>query len=326
MKKFLLALLMAGLMGLTACGSNTSGPAPESSGGAGNSSVSESPGSASLEEPAPEPTEEPEPTPAPEPEMGRLVKMTAYGPHGEICYWHDFTYGPDGKRESVTSYSADGTETGRVDYAYDEDGKALVGYKSSSAVPYWDSDGNMKSPSEIDPMVGRVEATAAASSGRAENSYYDNGNIKMEYQYDGDRQTGWKHYYSSGELMEYAVYEYDQEGEHSRSCYYMPDGTLRRTIDYERSENKSTATTIEYSENGERLVSQEETEYNSNNSPARRTMLLYEGSVNTADGPLEINDYTEETYNSDGQILVREKTIIKNGESFVFERQEYTYE
>lgn len=75
MRKLLLALLMAGLVGLTACGSNTSGPAPESSALTLGSSEEESSMGASSEAAVPTPEATEPPTSMLEPEQNLV-----YGP------------------------------------------------------------------------------------------------------------------------------------------------------------------------------------------------------------------------------------------------------
>ncbi len=323
MRKFISALLISALIVLPSCGnSGESGSlAPESPAPQESAAAEETP----TPEPAEEPTSTPEPTP--EPSVGKLVKMTAYGPYDEIIYWHDFAYGPDGKMESVTSYSADGAETGRVDYSYDEEGNALVGYRSSEVVPHWDSDGNIESPA-ADPTVGEVKIVSYGLSSGGKG-YYDDGSLQYENLYDDDgKLTRWNSYYKSGGLLEYILFEYDAQGRKLRENYYTAEDVLRQVTDFEYSDHKTVETTTVYSSNdgSERVTRQVETEFGDNDKIARRATTAYEGGYNTENGWLEFSRYTEETYSSDGQIILRDNIEIKNEDRFLFERQEYTYE
>lgn len=57
----------------------------------------------------------------------RVRIVTSCGADGEIYYRHEYIYNDDGS-SSITSYRADGSESGHVDIVHDEYGNALISY------------------------------------------------------------------------------------------------------------------------------------------------------------------------------------------------------
>lgn len=340
MKKSILALLLAALVGLTACSGDTGSASPAESSPPESSSevVEAAPTPEPTEEPTPtpEPTAEPTPTPAP---AQKLTKLTVYGPYGEVCYWHEFTYNADGKRECVISYDANGSETGRVDFVYDENGNSLVSYDTNElTIPSWNSDGSLESPTR-NSEIGKVESVWLNRDSSANNSqYYDNGNLHYENFYDDNgKQIRFNLYDSSGNLMDYTLFEYDSEGRMVRKNYYFAatstsaqimnsaEYVLVQVVEYEYLDHKDIETKTDV--RNDILFERIETEYGDNDKISRRATYRNE-SEGREDTPKELwfSEYTVETFNHDGQILVEERYATKNGDQKLYTRKEYTYE
>jgi tetratricopeptide (TPR) repeat protein len=147
---------------------------------------------------------------------GRAKRQSGYDESGALVWYSLYTYDAQGRTASVTSYDAAGNQTSHVDCVYDKNGKELVSYYS-------------------DPGTGmfvKVEKTYDTSGlVTKETETYSNGSVDFTaYQYDENcnciREDVYAVYEGEGELLYYALNEYNAAGLVSKRTNYDPNGKM----------------------------------------------------------------------------------------------------
>ena len=124
----------------------------------------------------------------------QVRRRTGYDENGTRIWYHDYLYGPDGKRTQVNAYNAAGDSTGSLTLSYDESGNILEDFSF-----YW-SDGRIFRLSKSYERTGQLARTE-------------------EYSVDGELDEIWE-------------YKYQEDGQRSKWLFYEPNGTLIRYYDY----------------------------------------------------------------------------------------------
>lgn len=274
---------------------------------------------------------------------------TCYGANGEVYYWIESTYGSNGDLESVTSYRADGSESGHVDITYDEHGNMLTGYGSVGV-------GQSTSSGEALPSPGINETTGSVYPVQYEYEYDADGNLTKkasistqgtqhidEYDDDGNiiRST-----YKSGSTQSISEYEYNdtckrincnsynQDQFVSRTAYeYDSGGTLTAAKIYTPTGDLYDATLYQYDTEGREVIRENyvyffpdsegelmyrtECEYTADGKIAKRSEYSY--------GLQESLEYTLYYYDEQGATSAYERYFASAGQETLFERIEYTY-
>ena len=181
--------------------------------------------------------------------QGRLRGRAGFDEAGEVIWFHAVRYDEENREISVVHYSADGTEQGRVDLQYNEQGQMMQGYSyvgttgSLIRVEYtYNEDGNWarKASFPLDGSLATVE----------ENTYDENGRLIRTDQYTQD-----------GQPMGTQVFGWDEETGYSTFAEnYSADGTLENRLDYTRDTQGRTVRTEVTGPDGE-LISFVITEY-----------------------------------------------------------------
>lgn len=219
MKKNIVALLVAALVGLAACFSDTGRPAsasePESSSGV--SVMEKTPTPEPAKGPAFLPVENPPIEAVSAPTGMKRVKMTVYGPRNELLYWHEYAYNQAGDVSRVTSYNADGNQTGYVDLHYDEEGRVLENYSWENPTYVWVNDTAINQ----NESVGMVYLRSCGSTDEYEDEciYDSTGKIvkTIAFNKKGNVSTIYEH-------------EYNEFGKESAVTAYYLDGVPEKTV------------------------------------------------------------------------------------------------
>ena len=146
----------------------------------------------------------------------------SYGANGELYYRREYVY-RDGTLEAVTSYRADGSESGHVDLVYDEHGNRLTDYSihgigAKSGPPNLNQDSGKVSPIEYEYEYDNMGNVAVKT------RLYDRGERDIyEYSYDsaghiisiknhGKTRNDETGYVQSGWVYNETTNEYDSNG------------------------------------------------------------------------------------------------------------------
>ena len=170
---------------------------------------------------------------------GNARRMTSYDPSGAVQWWHDYTYTPQGREDSVTAFNASGDQIGYMKLSYNETGRPLIHYNYSSETGElsrqeltYDANGNMITSVTYD--------TDGAVLWRVAYTYDANGNIISDIAYNPDgtvMDATTNTYNSAGQVIRrdqtnasgstyYTLYEYDAQGNQTKSSWYSEDGIL----------------------------------------------------------------------------------------------------
>lgn len=306
---FSLVVAVTLVSGLYACGGNS--PSAQSSDSA-NTATSSNDGE----------FEASSPTNSETPNANYTRIETSYGASGELYYWREFKYGSDGKLESITSYRADGSESGHIDIIYDEHGTQLNEYATRGISQSTSSDG-LPLP-VIDETTGSVFLT-----NQYECGYDANGNIATK---------------KSDKINE--EYEYDNTGKCIKSYRSYPTGFIAKSYEYDDNENLISETGYDENDNlTSRILYQYDTEghevvqeyYDCLNS---ETTLRYRIEREyTAKGKLSkmsyywydmyseltSTQYTVYYYDEQDTLTAYEEYLAIDGQEVLFERVECTY-
>ena len=199
---------------------------------------------------------------------GLVYKKTMYDANNQIMYWQEFTYDENGDEKSVTSYDANGNQTGHVDCDHSNPSRVV------SFCTYSETGKVFKSVSEYDSSGALIKSTYYGGETEADGWYiiYDHDgekNIQTQYGMDGkvqtryiDYQDGSKyvtefyhyeewhdtfvldskqvndgnftyHYDANGNMTYYSETQYDDNGNAIGYTEYNPDGSVIRYEVYE---------------------------------------------------------------------------------------------
>ncbi len=190
---------------------------------------------------------------------GLICKKTMYDADNHILYWQEFTYDENGLEKSVTSYDANGNQTGHVDC--DHSNPLL----EVSYCTYSDSGKVFKSVTEYDESKRLIKTTYYG--GETENDgwyvlyeYEGEKNIQTQYSMDGtievryvDYQDGDKHvteYYHYDPGMDQFVMNSKQVAEGDRTYCYDGDGNMEYYYEEQRNSEGVITGYAEYNPDG----------------------------------------------------------------------------
>lgn len=248
---------------------------------------------------------------------------TSYSSSGELYYWREFRYGSDGKLESITSYRADGSESGHVDITYDVHGTQLSEFATKSISVSFLSNG-LPSP-VVDETTGSVFLT-----NQYECEYDTNGNIilkksetvseKNEYDDTGKCITTYRSY-PSGFLVN--SYEYDTTGNLiSETGYNENDDLISRILhQYDAEGHETVQESYSYANSEATLRNRIEFEYTDRGDLSKIRRYSYD----MFSEPVETR-HTVYYYDEQGAFIAQEEYYAIDGLEVLFERVECTYE
>lgn len=325
MKKLICAALSAVLLlSLTACGGNEGSSGKDASSGSGKDDISYSGSSSAGDKQS---------------SKKGWSRMSVYGPNDEVYYWHEYEFGPDGKRMSVTSYGPFDNENGHVDFVYDNQGNRLVDYNTHGVGRSYRN--GVLQPPELKEETGSVspiEKEYDSAGNLIRGIYYRNGEPDSSYEYEYDdsgRKTSKRSYDSTGRCYQFETYEYDSLGNVSIEKQYSIDfddqvNSWLNVSEYEYDSEGNELKESNYrcvEENGElRYVEPNfryETEYTDSGEILKRSFFsLYDIMT----GELEMTEYTIYYYNEQGATVGYANYAICEGTEMLIERVEYSYD
>ena len=264
----------------------------------------------------------------------RTQIRTSYGASGEVYYWIESRYGGDGKLESVTSYRADGSESGHVDITYDEHGNKLTDYGITGIGQSRLSDGVLPWPnvSETTGSVNLIqyeyEYTVSGELIKKTKTSYDRTQEIEEYDEDGNviRNTR-----IAGQTQVVTEYVYNNISRLMNSyCYLYYDGEIMDSYGYRDLFNGlSPKMFYEYDSNGA-LVSIKS--YDENDDLIKTTLRQYDTngnlfSVETYDQNGDLTENVLYQYDSNGHQVLMESYLYlsPNSEATLSSHIEYEY-
>ncbi|MBQ9345718.1 MAG: tetratricopeptide repeat protein [Oscillibacter sp.] len=154
---------------------------------------------------------------------------------GKLVFRLDFAYNEKGVKTSVTAFDGAGTQTGYVDFEYDEAGRETVTYTYG---------------------IGEIDGEGYGTLYRVENEYDEYGNCVTEREYNMDGSAGYtlryeyngqflirrSFYNSEDSLVHYEMYTYD-------AANPQPKQWIRRD-DYDAKANRTSYYTAVWREDG----------------------------------------------------------------------------
>ena len=199
---------------------------------------------------------------------GLFYKKTMYDAGNQVVYWQVFSYDENGEVASVTSYDANGNQTGHVDCdhsnplrevnyctytdsgkvfmsvtEYDESGRMIkstyYGGETESDAWYmtyeYEGDKNIETQYGIDGTVQcRYIHYQEGNKHVTENYHYESYNdtfvLDSKQVDDGNRTY---YYDADGSMTYYTEMQYDEDGNVTGYAEYNPDGSLIRYEVYE---------------------------------------------------------------------------------------------
>lgn len=205
---------------------------------------------------------------------GHVRRKDGYDSSGTLVWYHVYEYNEEGKRSSITSYNAQGVQTGHMEYIRDEEGRMLNpetynaetgelnGYgeleynKEGQNVKYsyytregilawyetreYGSNGKLVRSERYNAIENRIDDyTEYDDQGnRTKCTFFtSDGNIGGYHNYEHDsagHEIKDSQYDANGKLIAYHVYLYDENGEFIGSETYDGDGSLQYSSGIER--------------------------------------------------------------------------------------------
>ena len=156
---------------------------------------------------------------------GNIRRESEYDENRNLIYYLSYAYDSQGRRTSMSSFDAGGTQLGHVDYVYDQAGNQIVGGKTFSM-----NDGRL--------CVVEYEYDAAGNRTKLTNHVSDSLDSAVEraiqYTYDGEGNRIREDWYDGqGNLELYETFVYDASGREVKNERYDPDGTMECYWSYE---------------------------------------------------------------------------------------------
>lgn len=168
---------------------------------------------------------------------GNIRRQQAYNADGALLWYHEFTYGVDGKKTSVTSYDSKGNQTGYLEVLYDEQGREIQSY-----VYAWDTGVLCKTEFQYDENGNCIREDTYDEAGNL--SYY----IEDTYDTAGKNLTS-NMYEADGTWSSRDEYEYDDQGRYSKITTYFLGGDSEYAI-YQYEEGSDSFWIYEYDSAG----------------------------------------------------------------------------
>ena len=201
---------------------------------------------------------------------GKTRRRAKFDENGNLVWYHELFYNAEGKTSKVIAYTADGTETGEVDWLYDENGYAIQQSSWYSAGEE-DIDGTLIMVKREVDNEGKImnEASYSLDGSLLQNMTYEydaQGEVIKETRDDGtditvtefeNDENGYlvksSDYYNN-ELTMYTIYENDANGNCIREDWYDvwdgSNGVYAGSVTYELDENGDIITETKYDADG----------------------------------------------------------------------------
>lgn len=206
---------------------------------------------------------------------GNIRRETTYDGSGQILYYLEYTYFPNGRTATAASYDGSGTQTGYAECSYDEEGNSIDSYYFHSqdlmtvnplrrtldaqgreirSDWFW-NDGTLHqyTESKYDQAGNRIEWLVYEPNGaliQQDVTEYSTENIRVV-------ETSY-HYYNDGTLMNYSIDLYNEYGAPIKSTSYAAEGEITSYLEYTYYEPWQKATISFYGKDG---VLQNRTEF-----------------------------------------------------------------
>lgn len=194
---------------------------------------------------------------------GLIYKKTMYDANNQIMYWQVFTYDENENVKAVTSYDANGNQTGHVDCDNSNPSRVV------SFCTYSETGKVFKSVSEYDSAGRLIKATYYGGETEADGWYmiydYDGEkNIQTQYGMDGKVQTRYVDYQDGSKYVT-EIYHYEEwHDTFVLDSKQVNDGNF--TYYYDANDNMTYYSETQYDDNGNVIGY---TEYNPDGSVIR---------------------------------------------------------
>ena len=231
---------------------------------------------------------------------GWLMKRSCYDDNGGLVYQHEFTYNLKGQQASITKYDAQGVQEQYLEYAYDEEGRRLIG------AGYALSDGN------LEKSVGKYDGNNYHSTVYEGTSDVISGYREIEFDALGRAIKDTK-YNKDGEIIYIYEEEYDESGNKIKTANYNGNNELEECTVYTYDEKGRELQRQSYGGNGE-LISYIENTYDADGNDM---------GTRYYDGDGELIEYGETVYDADGNEI---GTRRYDGDGELIEYMEYVYD
>ena len=189
-------------------------------------------------------------------EVNLVTRMNAYDADNALIWYQTYTYDDMGQRASVTSYDSAGNQTGYVDL--------------STGDSYWYA--------SCTGEVGARHCTTVKE-GDTQTVTFENGYHEVTvYDADGRETMIYRYAADADDYYEYAVYEYDADGQLMKINDYLADGSLCAYTAYEYNELGQRVRYETYDGKG-RTVSSTTASYNEEGDIARSDYFTSNGQL-----------------------------------------------
>ena len=189
-------------------------------------------------------------------EENLVTRMDAYDAGDALIWYQTYTYDDMGQRSSVTSYDSAGNQTGYVDL--------------STGDSYWYA--------SCTGEVGTRHCTTVRE-GDTQTVTFENGYHEVTvYDADGRESMIYRYAADADDYYEYAVYEYDADGQLMKINDYLADGSLCAYTAYEYNEMGQRVRYETYDGKG-RTVSSTTASYNEAGDIARSDYFTSNGQL-----------------------------------------------
>lgn len=202
---------------------------------------------------------------------GEKFKTTEYNADGSVSYWTGFEYDTAGNLIKEVGYNNDGSLDYFSKYEY-SDAALLVKetiYNSDgslSSLKEYNSEGKTVKAHDYDEKGHLIKETNYSSDGSISSeinhkyTYYENGNIEIDYEYDAEGKEVYTYHNLTGNVV-YSE-EYDMLGNKTKTIEYRPDGNIKVWTEHEYDTSGILVKSVRHSSDG-RIALVEKYEYDS---------------------------------------------------------------